>query len=501
MELIMSQKNLRRVSLRKVIIFCLLAVLTSTGIFLSRLIIPHKVRSALNLTNVSVSLGNSRLSYYAGVTSGAQYASHITIDASGNPDNDTHHLFPNDNVCFAPSTLVGCRDDEFDIKADLQTALTASDLAIATQSGSMTFTFTTTSEIPNGGAILITLPMSDNADGNDSWPDYNTNDSTATSNVNGFDLNGIAAADISVNTCTWNATETITEGSGTTDHTILIAATDACAASTTLIVTVDSSPGIINPAPKTTSHTQGTADIYAINIKTLAASGDTSSVLDQTDVRVAPIEAVLVSATVDETLFFSVTGITADSGTTGTCGITRTSNSPDSTAYSIPWGTLVSTYAEAKNNTSQLLEVDTNADAGYLVTVVANDQMGKSGNTCTGDAGESVSCIPDTACGLTPCTHETAQDWGADPSSYPGLGYSLEEVTSGEASFEFDDTGTFFAKQFADEQDSQIAQTIMTNANPVADSQVYICFRIDVTATQPSGYYFNKIRYTATARF
>ena len=59
-------------------------------------------------TNASDTLSNGRLSYRAGVVTGAASSSLVTIDASGNADNDTNHLFPKDVACFSGSLLNGC---------------------------------------------------------------------------------------------------------------------------------------------------------------------------------------------------------------------------------------------------------------------------------------------------------------------------------------------------------------------------------------------------------
>jgi hypothetical protein len=469
---------------------------------IAAILIPKTLSSAA-LTSASVTLSNSRLSYYAKVSGAHSIAdTTILIQGSSNADNNTNHLFPNDTVSIgsnANSTVGSIIDGtNFAIATGITNQLANGDAVYATQSGTVTIAFTLNNDIPANGYIRVTIPDPASG-GNDGAPD-----TAATAAANGWDLNSIAAADVTVSGgtgCSWNATETITAGSGS-GHTIDATTTGACTAGT-ITMTIDSSPGLINPAPVTSGHTQGTADTYQWTIGTY--DGDPAGAgqqIDTVDVSVSPIEAVLVSATIDETLSFSVTAVTADSGTTGTCGITRTASSPDSTAYSIPWGTISSTYLAATHNTSQLLAVSTNADGGYAVTAIANDQMGKDGVTCTGDVGEAANCIPDTACGASACAHDTLKDWGSDPTSYPGLGYSLEEVTASEASFEYNDTAaTFNAKQFADEENSQAAQTIMTNAGPVDTSQVYICYRIDVTATQPAGYYFNKVRYTATATF
>lgn len=479
-----------------------LLLLIFLSLYISTVIRPANTSSA-SLTSASVTLSNSRLSYYAKV-SGAHTAADTTIliQGSSNADNNTNHLFPNDTISVGPNgaMTVGSIIDgtNFALSAGLTEGASNADAIYATQSGTVTIAFTINNDIPANGYIRVSIP-DPASNGNDGAPDT----APAAAN-NGWDLNSIAAADVTVTGgtgCSWNATEVITPGSGS-NHTIDATTTATCTAGT-ITVTIDSNPGLINPAPITSGHTQGIADSYQWTIATYDADpAGAGQLIDSVDVSVAPIEAVLVSATIDETLNFSVTGITADSGTTGTCGITRAATTPDSTAYSIPWGTISPTYLAATHNTSQLLAVSTNADGGYAVTAIANDQMGKDGVACTGDVGEAANCIKDTACGAVACTDSTLKDWGADPASYPGLGYSLEEVTSGEASFEFDDTAaTFNAKQFADEEAGESPQTIMTNAGPVDTSQVYICYRIDVTGTQPAGYYFNNVRYTATATF
>lgn len=465
------------------------------------LITPTKLSSA-SLTSASVTLSNSRLSYYAKV-SGAHTSGDTTIliQGSSNADNDTNHLFPNDTVSVGPNgdLTVGSIIDgtNFALSAGLTEGASNGDAIYATQSGTVTLSFTINNDIPADGYIRISIP-DPASNGNDGAPD-----TSATTANNGWDLNGIDADDVTVSGgtgCSWNATETITAGSGS-DHTIDATTTGACTAGT-ITVTIDSDPGLVNPAPVTSTHSQGTADNYQWTIATYDDDPATTGLqIDTVDVSVAPIEAVLVSAVIDETLSFSVTGVSADSGVIGTCGITRSASSPDSTAYSIPWGTISPDYLAATHNTSQLLQVSTNAAGGYAVTAIASDQMGKDGGVCNGDVGEAADCIPDTACDGSTCTHSSAEDWGANPTDYPGLGYSLQEVTADEASFEYNDSGTFYAKQFADAEDSETAQTIMTNAGQVDSSQVYICYRIDVTGTQPAGYYFNQVRYTATGIF
>ncbi len=340
----------------------------------------------------------------------------------------------------------------------------------------------------------------------------------ATAATNGFDLNSVATSNISIATSTsgtcsnsdWSVAA-VSAGDVSNDHTIRIdRATSTCQANSTILtITIgDGTKKLVNPAPTDAHGTQGVAETYSINIKT-RDGGDAT--LDSSDVLVAPVEGVFVSATIDESLSFTVAAVTADSGSY--CGITRTSNTPDSTAYSIPWGTLSTTYTAATHNAHQQLTVGTNAANGYEVYIEESDQMGRNGNTCTGtapSAGDYTfsagTCIRDTVCDGTGCTQTTLRDWGSDPSSYPGLGYSLEDATGTDAYFEYDDSAaTFNAKQLADIQGSEDPTTagaeIMSSTSTVSANSAYVCFRIDVPANQPAGFYYNTVKYTATPVF
>ncbi len=505
-------KNKKKV-LRKLIIF-LIIIFQSSYLYFFKVpsLIPGETA---NFTNASDTLSNSRISYRAGVATGAASSSVVTIDSSGNADNDTDHLFPNDVLCFAGANLDGCYSQATYTVANIVdgtnfnftpalggTALGANDLVIATQSSTHTIAFTLANAVPSNGDILITIPSIDvTGKTNDGFPD-----TAASIATNGFDLNSLAAGDVSAASsgCTnnWSATETITAGDASTDHTIRIdRATDSCAAGSTITVTVGSTNKLINPAPITTGHTQGVADVYTINVKTRDGSDNT---LDQSNIKVAVIEGVLVSATVSETLSLTVAGVSSSSST---CGQTT---DVTTTAMSVPWGT-ISSFA-AFQEAAQTVTVSTNADAGYNVKVDENDQMGKNGVTCTGAAaGEAANCIQDTLCGAVSCSESSGYYW-TSTAKY-GLGFSLENVSGTDASFLYDSTsepctttggGTstnFCARQFADQEASETKQNIMSNAGPVSASQAYMCYRLNVSATQPAGYYFNKVRYTATATF
>jgi hypothetical protein len=490
---------------RRVIVLALVAIFLFTFAVLSDRL--TKKADSASLTSSSVTLANSRLSFKAPITSGAAGSSLITISGAA-PDTTTRHLFPGDAVCFTDAGNNVCRDNTtyivssvptdttFNITTPLTTALTATDFAVATQSGNWSVGFTSVAQVPIGGSLVVTIPMRDSIDGSDSIPD-----SGSTIATGGFDLGTLGPSNFVLEggtSCTpanWG-TPVIATGSATTDHTITwTRASSICAATTAFTLTIGG-PGVVNPAP-ITGHAQGTADSYGITIATKDSGGN---VIDSSVPRVDPVEAVLISATVDETLSFVVAGLSSGSSY---CGHDA---SVSATATSIPWGhfSAANTFVYA----AQQLTVNTNAAAGYAVTIQENDQMGKNGNTCTGTAPSTGdytfsagTCIRDTTCDGT-CSESVAADW-TNATSYPGLGYSLASQSGTDAPFFYNEkTRSWSAKQLADKaQGGETAATIMSNSGPVSGSSIYVCYRITIPGNQPAGYYYNIAKYTATATF
>lgn len=497
------------------ILLVITAVVLAVSFYLVKTFYPKIVKAA-NFTTASATLVNSRFSYKAGVASGSSGSSLVTIDGSGNADNNTNHLFPGDVVCFTDVLENGCIGNKtytvanivagsvsFNLTSPLTDNLLTDGYAVASASATLTLTFTTAGVIPIGGDLYITIPTVNTANRtNDGLPDTG-----ATTSVNGFDQGKIVNTDITAPSanCTQWSTIVVTAGDASNDLRIQIPkATSTCAGGSALTMIIGgTSHALINPAPLTT-HTQGQADIYQINIKSRDGSGNT---IDQSDVPVAPIEGVLVSATVDETLSLTVAGISIDSGSY--CAITRTASTPDTTATAIGWGTISPTYAVATHNTQQQVTVSTNAKAGYSVYIEEGDQMGKDGNTCTGtapSAGDYTfvagTCIRDSVCGATPCTEAVSRDW-TDMATYVGLGFALENSSGTDAIFLYNETSrTFSTRQIADvTQGAETRASIMYNAGPVSGSSAYVCYRIAITGLQPAGYYYNKVRYTAIPIF
>ena len=290
---------------RKLVIATILFFAFAVGLFAY----PDRSRSAA-LTSAKDTLSNSRLSYdasvaAAGVSSGATT---ITID-TGSVDDNTTHLFPGDVICFTNAAKSGCigsttytvgsilSSTSFTITTALGDSLVDTDHVVATQSATHTIVFTTTSALSNG-SVLIKIPaVTTTAASNDGFADSGSD----ASDTQGFDLNGTTASDIACTggSPTWNAetvTSSVTSGSG--EHELIFPFTGTLAASTTVTCTLTDT--LINPAPAS-DHTQGTADDLQITIETYDHNTPSSgNLVDNADVVVAPIEAVYVSATVDE---------------------------------------------------------------------------------------------------------------------------------------------------------------------------------------------------------
>ncbi len=489
------------------VFFLCLSFSLALSIFTVKSIFPDNTQAA-SLINASATLSNPRLSYRAGANSGIAGTSTVTIDSSGNSDNTTHHLFPGDSVCFTNGTLDGCIEDtaytvastvsdqNFNISTPLVANVDSNGYVVASQSGNLTITFTTVSTVPIGGSLLVTIPMADSAKGNDGIPD--SADSTA---HGGFDLNALTTSGITVTGCTdanWDvAGATISPGSGTTDHTVTIPRiTGNCAASSTITVTINN---LVNPSPYIGRSTEGVADVYKIQVATRDGS---TNPLDTTNLGVAPIEGVLVSATIDQSLSFTVAAVTSGQSGSTYCD---TTTSVSSNAYSIPWGTIAT--ANTFLDAAQTLTVSTNASSGYTVKISENDQMGLNGATCTGNTPDadgftfgSSKCIRDTICDSGDCTEAVTGEWNT--ATVNGFGYSLASVSGTPAVFYYGESSrSFSSRQIADQQFAETQQNIMANSVPVSGDSARICYRLSISGTQPAGYYYNKVLYTATATF
>ena len=450
-----------------------------------------------NLYSASDTLSNSRLSYYA-KASGAYSVgtTNWTIQNSSNPDVNTNHLFPQDVISIGNmgqltvATVSGSLT--FSTRTASSIGVANGDTIYATQSATHTLAFTNQSAITEG-AIRVLVPAGDSTSAsNNGAPDGL---STA-----GFDFNSITGTNITCPTgggvTQWlTATATSSATFGSNMHAFECRFRGTLSAAQALSMTIgNSSRALVNPAPKT-GHTQGLADSYNVRIQLLQYPN--YNVVDSVIVTVSPVEAVLVSATVNPSLTFQISGVAAAQTR---CGV---STSVTTTATAVPYGDITTT--SAFYDAAHQISVSTNAPSGYVVKVAEDDELSADTN---GD-GTLDTTISDTTCDGANCTASTKAKWNT--TSTNGWGYSLENSTS-TLPFAYGDTsgncsgGTYCAKQFACNNSTNCsvvtaAQQIASSTAPSATQQFYVCYRLNVAPTTPAAYYQTRILYFASGTF
>lgn len=447
---------------------------------------PHQLTSA-NLTVVADTLSTSRLSFYGslgvGHTAGVSF---IRISTSGMPSTSTANLFTGDTTWIGDAatgtnyTVDDIYDtDEFTITSGLGSGDNDSgDVVIASRSATHTVTFTPATAISNG-AFRILIPSGANGV-NDGIPNHDGFDYSTSAGVG-------ATAPSGGGVSLWEtATATASGGTGCSAGNHCFEARYNGTNDTTSTFTFYINR-LINPAPAT-GHSAGSADTYTVTIQHLADRLSNYAVIDSTAVKIAVVESVRVTATVDPTITFTLAAVGV--GTTS-CGVPA---DIASTATAVPFGTMA---LNTFKNLAQTLTVSTNAVGGYAVTTIENDQLGKDGGTAT--------FIAD-ATGDGAMTHETKDDWHT--ATQNGFGYSLHNGDAAAIVFQYSDTsggscatGTFCAKQFAATADTDTAQSLFSSTTVANAENANVCYRLSVGATQAAGDYENNITYTATATF
>lgn len=490
-----------------------MAVVVLGALILGPLQVWHQVRSA-NLTSVSVQLSTPRLSFRGELDGNNSAGSSLvtletdpTAVAAGVTSTTSANLFEGDTVLIGASqyrvaSVSG--SGSFTITGLSSTpaidTLQASDdddgdEVIASRSASLTVGFTTASAI-NGGTFRILVPAA-TANYNDSIPD-----------ADGWDYGTTVNGDVSV-TCPNDVTGYTFSGTGAsagsitragvTYHSFTCTYTGAGGNGTDF--TVGSNPmvisSLINPSPAS-DHTEGFADTYKIIVEHLDGS---NNIIDQTVTDVAVIESVRVTASVPPQITFRILGL--DSGN-NYCG---NANSVTSTPTLVPLGELL---IDSFKYAAQELVVSTNADNGYSVTGIADNQLHRVGETCVGDADESTGgCIKDSEGDTSAMTHTTADIW--DLVATKGFGYSLEDNTvgGGDMAFEHnssagncDGSSGNCWKQFADLEDGQSPEELFSSTTVVDSDSAYVCYKAVISATQQAGSdYSTAVTYRATATF
>lgn len=468
-----------------------LAFILSTFTFV---VYPFQTDSA-NLTVVKDTLQSSRISSNARVDASGTFegSSNVLIKTTGSAPSytvSTANFKVGDSIIVGTGsyTIVGITDnDEFSVSPVLASGDADDDDPVYLKSRPQhVVTFNTASAVSDG-YFRILLPA-DSTTPNDGNPDDE-----------GFDFGGGSITVTGTDTTGYDfvtGVATASGGSGCTSpsnyHCFEVHYSGSGGVNTPITITIGETGGSntpIAPAPDS-SHSEATADTYSFLVRNY---DNIDNLVDNSTGKTALIESVRVTATVDPTISFAISGIASGANPCGT-GTTNQTDVDTSTGtnapLAVPFGTLaLNTFKDAAHQ----LVVSTNATNGYTVTAQENDQLGKDGGT--------TPYIQDTD-GDNGTADESTEDTWDTPTSHPGFGYTLKSISG--ATVPFTTTGsTFNARRFPSvaDPDSPLVQTIMSNTTVANSDTVNVCYRISVDATQAAGDYQNQITYTATASF
>lgn len=483
--------------------------LISSGVLLCvcalALALPARLDSA-NLGTVKDTISTSRLSMRArvdatGTTAGSSNAKIKTSPSAPANTISTANLRAQDTLVIGTGTytVIDIIDaDEFTVSPVLASGdADDNDPVYLKVRPIHTVTFTTASAVANG-FFQVLLPA-DTTSPNDGNPDDE-----------GFDFGGgsvtVTAPDVDSpggGAVEYDFVAGVATASGGTMctapanyHCFEVHYSGTGAVGAAISITIGS--GASTPiAPATgTSHTEGTADTYPYILRHFVALSNPSSATsqDQTSGRLALIESVRVTATVDPTISFTIAGVA--SGATR-CGVTTDINTATgvNAPLAVTFGTLSS--LNSFYDAAHLLTVSSNAPGGYVVTAEENDELSKD--------GLGVTVIPDTPGDNTAASHTAIDDW--DNAATNGFGYSIDNNDASSVPFQYSTTSgscsgtSYCAKQFANIASSDVAQTIFSSSTVANSEDIDICYRISVGATQAAGDYENQLTYIATGTF
>jgi hypothetical protein len=288
---------------------------------------------------------------------------------------------------------------------------------------------------------------------------------------NGFDLSGLSIGDVSM---TVNGTATSTgasNGAGQwgvatgTHYVALTAPSDQpVASSSALVVTIGDEAGTMITNPSATSS-------YQIELGTDTAT-TSASVQDSGAVRVAILEEVTVSASVNTTLEFSVSGVGSGQSVNGT------TTTDGSTITTIPFGTL--TENEIKT-LAQDLTVTTNAKNGVTVTAVTTGDLQST-------TGAIIDGFVDGSYTSTPTAWAAPTAVASDPKTYGHWGLTTS------------DTNITGSNEWISPSTTPV--TVFDASNPLNASTTRVGYQVEISALQEAGNdYSTTIRYIATPTF
>lgn len=269
-----------------------------------------------------------------------------------------------------------------------------------------------------------------------------------------------------------NWTEALSNG----DRTLRCTRTGATRVAGAATTTINS---VVNPNSELTRY---------INITHYDSLGNAR---ERVDVAVAIIQDVLMTARVSSSLTFTVSG----TSTAGIVGGIHCSN--DSTATNTPFGTLV---VNATSTVCQTLNVTTNADDGYTVTVFEDDEL-------TSDSGSNINSFnnaPDNTGSTTAAAWAVPQNILDQYNTYGHMGLHSDDAdldSYGTGYNNFDNGGTLFAGLNASDPLPVMHHDGPSDGITQNKGEAHVIYQVQVASLQEAGDYQNTLTYICTPIF
>lgn len=230
----------------------------------------------------------------------------------------------------------------------------------------------------------------------------------------------------------------------------------------------------------------------------IATYNAASVLLDRVGVMVYVIDDVLMTATVDPILEFTIGGVLAADSKT----VNGISCSADTTATSTPFGTLV---VNATTTVCQQLNVTTNADDGYIVTVEEDQEL-------TSDSGSNINSFDNSANGTGSSTASLAHAWVSPNNTldeyntygHMGLTSDDQDLSSvGGGNIDFYNSGGVPNYVGFNGTDTII---IMSHDGPSDGTtqnigEAFVAYSAEIASLQEAGDYENTLTYIATPTY
>jgi hypothetical protein len=238
---------------------------------------------------------------------------------------------------------------------------------------------------------------------------------------------------------------------------------------------------VTTPIASITNPTNSSGGTWYVEVKTF--SDDTCTTLvDTTTVGFFTTPSVLVSATIDSTLSFAVTGVAAS---TTYKGAFSTHASCNDTATAVSFGTPASPLAaDTAYDCAQTLTTSTNGNAGYQVTV-----QGKQAS------GDFLKLVSDSAKTITNSTGANATPAATPATPAEMFGYTTNDTSLSPVANRFTTADDLFAALTATPDE------VAYNAAAIANDQVNVGYRLKFTGTTEAGVYRGTLVYTCTPVF